>query len=76
VKPNPFAHLFAVLGFAALVGILLFSRDNKLANRPAAASAPAPSQETLYPSIQSLAAAPAPEAKPEAKPDAKPEAKP
>lgn len=76
MKPNPFARLFAVLGFAALVGILLFSRDNKLANRPAPASAPSGGQEKLYPSIQSLAAAPAPEAKADAKSQTSTETKP
>lgn len=76
MKPNPFVRLFAVLGFAALVGILLFSRDNKLAYRASQASRPAAGPEALYPSIQSLAAAPAPEAKADAKPETKPEAKP
>ena len=60
MKTNPFARLFAVLGVALLVGVLLFSRDNRLANQGQASSAPAASGETLSPTIASLADAPAP----------------
>ncbi|MBS1766829.1 MAG: hypothetical protein JST05_05420 [Acidobacteria bacterium] len=83
MKPNPFARLFAVLGFAALVGALLFSRDNSLAHRKAPAGQPVaemPSQsDALYPSIQVLAetpAAPAADATDAAKPAAAAESKP
>ena len=80
MKPNPFARLFAVLGFAALVGALLFSRDNKLSHRVTPPSQAAPDSQ-LYSSIESLADAPAPApqaapAKADAQPETKPESKP
>lgn len=62
MKPNPFARLFAVLGFAALVGALLFSRDNSLVHRKALAAQPVadmPNQsDALYPSLQVLTETP------------------
>ena len=63
MKPSPFARLFAVLGVAVLVGVLLFGRDNKLASQgqaPAGAVAAQPAHsEALSPTIQSLAEVPA-----------------
>lgn len=70
MKTNPFARLFAVLGVAALVGVLLYSRDGSLKHREAPAqptsSVPANAQ-ALSPSIEVLAETPAPEA-PKAEP--------
>jgi hypothetical protein len=67
VKTNPFARLFAVLGVAVLVGVLLCSRDHRLEHQGKAAETPA-GAETLSPSIESLSEAPAPQAAPTAKP--------
>ena len=60
MKTNPFARLFAVLGVALLVGVLLFSRDNRLVNQGQAPVAPTAGSEALSPTIASLADAPAP----------------
>ena len=79
---NRFALLFAVLGFATIVCVLLFSRDNKLQYQnhmpsPSAAEvSPVPANASgLSPTIQTLAETPTPV--PEATPShapAKPEA--
>ena len=63
MKTNPFARLFAVLGVIALVGVLLFGRDNKLAKQgqaPAGQPAAQPAHsEALSPTILPLAEVPA-----------------
>ena len=59
------ARLFAILGAATLIGLLVFSRDTKLAGQGqaagVAASQPA-NADALSPTIQSLAETPAPAA--------------
>ncbi|MBS1784300.1 MAG: hypothetical protein JST24_02605 [Acidobacteria bacterium] len=79
---NRFALLFAVLGFATLIGALVFSRDNHLGYQkhqqapasaevsamPANAASLSPTIETLseVPAAPTADAAPAEAAKPEA----------
>lgn len=79
MKPSPFARLFAVLGFAVLVGLLLFSRDNQLKDQgkaPAQAVSEMPANANrLSPTIETLSetprqAAPAPEAPAQSSPKA------
>ena len=70
MKTNPFARLFAVLGVAVLVGVLLCSRDHRLEHQgqvPAAA-ADTGGTEALAPSIESLSETPATPAAPSTKP--------
>lgn len=84
MKPSPFARLFAVLGFATLIGLLLFSRDNQLKHQGQAPAAQAVTEmpanaNKLSPTIETLseapkAAEPAPAAEPAGTPSPKAEA--
>lgn len=63
MKPSPFARLFAVLGFATLVGLLLFSRDNQLKHQGQAPATHAVSEmpanaNKLSPTIETLSETP------------------
>ena len=64
MKTNPFVRLFAVLGVATLVTVLLCSRDHRLEGQgqhsPAKAVAAEPANaEALSPTIESLSETPA-----------------